>query len=322
MGKYLYKRKHSIIHHDNLEFKSVPDNIMSSKRENKLLKNDFTSSVLSILKHMIIKYYLFKINNSKISNDVYQSELVFDKRGLGLKLFDFENDQVYTFYSDKNEFKKAVKYVRLIDNYFNTTLTKMSEKERVFVEMYVKNESTKNPLKPVKSFFNDACDMISDVLEKESFTSKLTVEDIYSELSDEEHELLDEVLDDKEIDEIKSSSFELMIFEFKNDLNMFDLLVTKSEYYVTDFDTFGEISSLELFFNTILTLSETHNVCGLELYKNGDFDPELKKIFESEEQVFHSQKRKMYLITYLIRQLTHRKDMITQKEVIRLLSDY
>lgn len=320
-GQYFYDFKYNFFYHENEDISKTifSKPIVRLDRKRKLInKNYFFANFFS---YFIDLYYL-KLKNYKIienSNNLYNSTIIFNKRGRGWKIFDSEHQKSFTVYSQAVDFNYDLLEINLIKKYFNTPIVSIDFKNRIIEENYVivNNYEKYNHTNNFQKYLSDLGKMSWDFdYIKDTIIVSVNTK-IKRKLKDSNYKI-DKFKDFLySQDEIKS----FHKFYFFAYIGLNNLLFDDNNYYIIDYSGFKYAPIFLFIFMPLISMTHQNKNMILN-YKRGKFDSQLEKINYGKDIKFDILNRDQLFYYYIIFKLVTIKKPHEFQSLLSILEFY
>lgn len=250
---------------------------------------------------------------SVISNDYNSNELNFNgkmimplNRNLEVKIFNFLDEKVLTYFPDKKNVIPQAEVIEALPDDMNITVSEVDLKNQVIIEklIWAVPYEKLSPTILIRVFDKYNEDLLKSIkgLSPDSFQSYFTQDllDYYRQniFTKELLEFLDTYMNtDSLIQNLKI----LYSFDFKSDLKFNNILFTKDDYYLIDFQSSSQITILSVFFAHKKDLMLNYDFGELiSRYKKGKMDYIFKDLFNKFKLNYDKKLRLEYYFISLL----------------------
>lgn len=273
-------------------------NYLSKKFINKLKVNGQKSKVTSFFKYPF--FIKLKVNNLKESSS--QGDLLMGVRNKDFKIFNFEKKTVVNFINNRKRYEKLIENYEMFDQYFKTPFISKDVNRMIIIEKYIDFKpyyewSNLEKKHSVDLIFQGIHSSINSQLSE--YISFITSKDIITNIKETK---VDSMLI-KKIEALVPESFSSIkwpVIQSHGDMNYSNILLDKDSFYFIDW----EDSSINIFYydfmNYILTSALRGDYSYLDSYNLGEYDNQLKQIFNAASIEFIPSQKKYYLLLYIL----------------------
>ena len=313
IGKYKYSFKYTYYFHENFDRSLYPPNLFSSRRK-KQGNNTIESLILKLTFYFIALKVVRRVNKSKMCDgETYQADLIFNKSGLGFKLFDSKNKKIISIIPDLDD-GKTIDEIHILNNNFNTPIKNIKHDGELIIENWIENDFlegySQNEFIAVYSSFLD--DLISYTTDYDFSSSVILYsKQIFEDLS----WLLKELPNDTYQKLITiDSNFPLIYFFY--DINLSNFFINNKDYKFIDYEGFRNMSPFSISMIVLLMLSKGTKFKAIYNFKIGTFDDKFCRLLTNMNTSFKPSLKYEYYILYNLQKiwLKYGNLMLSQKK--------
>ena len=321
VGKYRYSFKFTYYFHESFDRSLYPPKLFSNRRK-KQGNNALESLILKLTFYFIAMKVVNRFNRTKRNYDTtYEADLIFNKSGLGFKLFDSNNKKIISIIPDLDN-KKTIDEIRILNNNFNTPIDSIENEGELIIENWIKNDLledySENDFIAVYSSFLD--DLISytnnyDFSSSDRLYSKQIIEDLSWLLKKMPNEIHQKLIN---ID----TNFPLIYFFY--DINLSNFFITNKDYKFLDYDGFRNMSPFSISMIVLLIFSRGTKFKALYNFKIGTFDDKFYYLFTNMNICFNPNLKYEYFILHNLNEiwLEYRNMKLSQKKVKSIIKSF
>lgn len=253
-----------------------------------------------IVRNTIDRYFTLRIDSKKDKKN--QGSLIMLTGRNNIKIFDFVENKVLTFYEDKREYEeKKFIYMKFRD-YFNIPISYFEDYERVSIEERIElipfeNISEKILQSSLEKIFKDYIDYFNNT--KTDSVSIYRKEEVIRDISYIKNNELKKLINELVLVYWEDINFPRI--EVHGDLNYQNILFDLKEMFYIDW----EFSKPLIFYFDIINLifieaSSYSNYTYINNYITGSYDNQISELFTAFGLEFNKKRKLFYLAVFLV----------------------
>lgn len=291
-GKYKYDYNFAYYYLENYNQENYPARIFAKNRKMKGT-NSINNLVLKSSYFLIALFTKKRVKNNSLNISNYQAELVFNKRGPGLKLFDNENKKVINILSNIDGLK-TIKEIKLVYEYFNTPIVDIHKDGKIIIEEWVVETSRESLSK------DDVLEMSFEFLSQLnrflvaydlSSVTKVNSKKILSKFDSLLKDIPDPIL--KKLEHL---NYDFPVINFFSDIGGHNVLIQNRKYKIIDYDGFRNIFPMTIAIKFLSSFSSGTSFNTIYHFKKGTFDSCFEELFKNLNLRYEPNLKKEYFI--------------------------
>ncbi len=257
----------------------------------------FSYGNINSLKNNIWRLLSIKVQ----SNEKHKGELIIIDRKDNIKVFDIENNYIYTIMKDLEVYQKLYIANQEMKDIYNITFVNFNDKHKTITEKYIdfkkREHWTKDELNlAIKEVCENTKKSLLRSNPKKNKNVKTLIKVFCEKNPNKEYVgLVTDLMGDK----VKNEDFS--IIRSHGDMHFNNLLLENGVFYAIDWDESVDTVFFYDFFHMIFTDWRWNlNPYFIEKYFSGEYDELLTDVFSYSSQSYDKNKKNLYLSIYVM----------------------